>query len=90
MKWDESSDSPPAYGDWDLHYLRAGSSLKKVASLGRHDSAPFDDANKHIDNYNEKRKAARWSEVEIGARKPGEEGPKGGRPIPMQTQKGRR
>ena len=104
MKWDNSNDNPIAYTSedrrwglvkvssrsWELHFLNNGQSIKKVADFGYSEEVPFDVANSCVDDYNKKRRSSRWSESTIGTRRPGEEGPGGGRPIPMQTQKRRR
>jgi hypothetical protein len=105
LEWDESSNSPLAYTSkdrkwglvrnsntkWELHLLNNGKSLKRAAIFDKNKVPPFEDAEKEVMKYNQKRSGSKWSEVVIGERTPGEEGRHGGMPISMQTtRRGRR
>lgn len=99
--WEKSNSDPPAYtsedrkwglvrmdSGWILHFLSSGRSIREVYSFDSEDP-PLDRASDKVNEINNKRKGASWKEVSIRGR-PGEEGPLGGRPIPMQTQDKRR
>ena len=105
IKWDKTSDSPLIYTshnnrwglvrtsleDWELHLVRNGRSVRMVLSISGYGiDPPFETVQPHIAVYDAKRGSANWSESMIGARKPGQEGPGGGRPIPMQTRRPKR
>jgi hypothetical protein len=104
-KWDKTNDSPLTYTsrnnrwglvrtsleDWELHLVRHGKSARLVTELsGIGVDPPFEAVQKDIMAYEKSRGSANWSESMIGSRKPGQEGPGGGRPIPMQTRRPRR
>lgn len=104
-KWDQTNDSPVMFvtkdetwglvrtslEDWELHLVKGGRSAKKVREIiGHGEEPPFGIVESDIVTYSESRDSVKWHEAEIGNRKPGSEGPGGGRTIPLQTRKARR
>lgn len=94
--WKRTSKSPEAYatkdnkwglvqnsGNWELHLLKRGFPVKKIQSFQSDD--PFPHVEPIIQKYALASEQQQWDEAEVGRRVPGEEGPNGGRPIPLQT-----
>ena len=104
VRWEKTKDEPLMYvsddsmwglvrtslEDWELHLVRNGRSVKLVKRFEKYGcDPPFDSVIGDISKYSHSRSKSGWMESMIGTRKPGQEGPGGGRLIPMQT-KGRR
>lgn len=96
-KWDQTSYDPEAYAlgtswgllrrsetKWSLFLILNAAQMREMATT-ESEGIPYLWAREQVDDWDEKRKSAKWEERIIGKRKPGEEGDKGGRLIPMQT-----